>query len=129
MDTYQENFGRLMDDQSVKSSKEAFENFLQSANIYLNMYKSWIATFEKMSEKSRELAGLTTSPESYKEFCDLWMKMYEKAFDSFFDDMPMVGPMKETMEPVKIAARAYTDAYIKMSRAWAKSNFNSVNRA
>ena len=128
MDTYQENFSRLLDGSSAKSSKEAFENFLQNASIYLNMYKSWISALEKVSEKSKELSSLTASPEAYKEFCDLWIKMYEKAFDSFFDDMPMIGPMKETMEPVKIAARAYTDAYIKMSRAWAKSSFNAASR-
>lgn len=129
METYQENFGRLLDGSSAKTSKEAFEDFMQNVGVYLNMYKSWITAFEKMSEKSKELSDLTASPESYKEFCDLWIKMYEKAFDSFFDDMPMIGPMKETMEPVKIAAKTYSDAFIKMSRAWTRYNFSSASRA
>lgn len=128
MSAYQENFGRVLDNSSATSSKDTFEDFLQNANTYISMYKSWVAAIEKMSEKSKELSH-TTSPESYKEFCDLWIKMYEKAFDSFFDDMPMIGPMKETMEPVKIAAKAYTDAYIKMAKACAKSNFNTASRA
>ncbi len=109
MDTYQENFGRVLNNSPITSSMDKFEDFLQNAETYINMYKSWVAAIEKMSEKSKELSH-TTSPESYKEFCDLWIKMYEKAFDSFFDDMPMIGPMKETMEPIKIAAKAYTDA-------------------
>ncbi len=127
MDTYRDYFGRVFDSSSARTSKEAYEDFLQNASTYVNMYKSWVAAIEKMSEKSRELS-LTASPESYREFCDLWIKMYEKAFDSFFDDMPMIGPMKETMEPVKIAARAYTDANIKMARAWAESNFKPASR-
>ncbi len=81
-----------------------------------------------MSEKSKELSH-TTSPESYKESCDFWIKIYKKAFDSFFDDMPMTGPMKETMEPVKIEAKVYTDTYINMAKACAKSNFNVTSRA
>jgi len=129
MSTYQDNYNRLLDGQSAKSSKEVFENFLHSTNIYLNMYKSWITALEKMSEKSKELAQLTNDPEAYREFCDLWIKMYEKAFDSFFEDMPMVGPMKETMEPVKVAAKTYADAYVKMSRMCMRSNFNPGNKA
>jgi len=126
--TYQVNYSKLVDEQSMKPSKETFENFTQSVNIYLNMYKSWITALEKMSEKSKELSEIT-NPEAYKEFCDLWVKMYEKAFDTFFEDMPMVGPMKETMEPVKVAAKTYADAYVKMSRMLTKSTFDAASRA
>jgi len=125
---YQENVKRITDEQSMKPSKETFENFTQNVNIYLNMYRSWIGALEKMSEKSKELSKASTDPEAYKEFCDLWTKMYEKAFDNFFEDMPMIGPMKGTMEPVKAAARTYADAYVKMSRMWTKSAFDAGSR-
>ncbi len=127
--TYQENYGRMVDEQSVKPSKETFDNFTQNVGIYLNMYKSWIAALEKMSEKSKELSDISADPEAYKEFCDLWIKMYEKAFDTFFEDMPMVGPMKDTMEPVKVAAKTYANAYAQMSRMLAKSAFGAPSRA
>lgn len=127
--TYQDNYSRLVDGQSMKPSKETFDNFIQSVNIYINMYRSWISALEKMSEKTKEMSNLTTDPEAYQEFCDLWIKMYEKAFDSFFEDMPMVGPMKDTMEPVKFAAKTYADAYVKMARMWPKSTFGSSSQA
>ncbi|MBU4139801.1 MAG: hypothetical protein KJ729_07690, partial [Euryarchaeota archaeon] len=126
--SYQENYSRLVDEQPMELSKETLDNFTQSVNIYLNMYKSWISALEKMSEKSTELSNASTDPESHKEFYDLWTKMYEKAFDNFFEDMPMVGPMKGTMEPVKVAARTYADAYVKMSRMRTKSTFDDARR-
>jgi hypothetical protein len=127
--TYQDNYSRLVDEQSMKPSKETFDNFTQNVNIYLNMYRSWITALEKMSEKSKELSEITTNPEANKEFCDLWVKMYDKAFDTFFEDMPMVGPMKDTMEPVKVAAKTYADAYVKMSRMLTKSTFDDASWA
>ncbi len=127
--TYQDNYSRLVDEQSMKPSKETFDNFTQGVNIYLDMYRSWISALEKMSEKSKELSDISTNPEAYKEFCDLWVKMYEKAFDTFFEDMPMVGPMKDTMEPVKVAAKTYVDAHVKMSRMLTKSTFGAASRA
>jgi hypothetical protein len=119
MDTYQETYGKHI--QSIQPSKELFESFVQSTNIYLNMYKSWIAALEKMSKKAEELSKQTADPEAYKEFYDLWVKMYEKAFDSFFEDMPMAGQMKEMMEPVKSMAKIYADTFARMSRMWVKS--------
>ena len=53
------------------------------------MYKSWLAALEKMAEKTNELSKQTNNPEAAKEFYDLWVKMYEKAFDGFFEDMPL----------------------------------------
>ncbi len=50
MSTYQETVSTLFDGQSMKPSKEAFENFVESTNIYLNLYKSWVVALEKMAE-------------------------------------------------------------------------------
>ncbi len=116
MDTYKETYGRYF--QSMRPSKEVFESFVQSTNIYLNMYKSWMTALEKISEKAKELSKQTTDPEASKEFCDLWIKMYVRAFDSFFEDMPLAGPMKEMMEPVKIMAKMYADTFTKMSKMY-----------
>lgn len=125
--TYKENFGALFENNSGKFSKETFEHFLHSTTIYLDMYRSWITALEKMSEKSLEISSFG-DPDAYREFCDLWIKMYQKAFESFFEDMPMVGPMKETMEPVKVAAKTYSDTFVEMSRLWMNQSFNPGNR-
>ncbi len=125
MDTYKETYGKYV--QSTRPTKEVFESFVQSTNIYLTMYKSWIAALEKMAEKTTELSKQTTDPELSREFYNLWVKMYEKAFDSFFEDMPLAGPMKEMMEPVKIMAKMYADMFARMSKMWVKSDFGSAS--
>ena len=126
MDTYQETYGKHI--QSMQPSKELFEHFVQSTNIYVSMYKSWINVLEKMSEKAKEMSKQTSDPEAYKEFYNLWVKMYEKAFDSFFEDIPTVGgPMKEVMEPVKVMAKMYADTFAKISKMWVKSGVRSAS--
>jgi hypothetical protein len=126
VDTYQEIYGKYI--HSMEPSKEMFEHFVQSTNIYVSMYKSWIAALEKMSEKAKEMSKQTSDPEAYKEFYNLWIKMYEKAFHSFFEDMPTFGePMKDIMEPIKIMAKMYADTFTKMSKMWIKSDFGSAS--
>ncbi len=125
MNSYKETCGGYV--QSLQPSKEVFESFVQSTNIYLNMYKAWIAALEKMSKKAEELSKQTGDPEAYKEFYELWVKMYEKAFDSFFEDMPVMGPMKELMEPVKNMAKIYAETFARLSKMWAKPDFGSAS--
>jgi hypothetical protein len=126
MDTYQAIYGKQIP--SMEPSKEMFENFVQSTNIYLSIYKSWINALEKMSEKAKEMSKQTSDPEAYKEFYDLWVKMYQKAFDSFFEDMPKVGGiMEEIMEPVKIMNKMYADTFANMSKMRLKSGVRSAS--
>lgn len=126
LDTYQEIYGKH--NQYMEPSREMFEHFVESTNIYVSMYRSWIDALEKMSEKAKEMSKQTSDPEAYKEFYNLWVKMYEKAFDSFFEDIPTVGgPMKDFMEPVKVMAKMYADTFTKMSKMWVKSDFGSVS--
>ncbi len=127
--TYQETYGRLLNVQPAGLTKEMLENFLKSTDIYLNMYKSWIAALEKMSEKTRDLSTRTADPEAYKEFYNLWIKTYEKAFDDFFENMPAVDPMKKMMEPARNAAKIYADTFIKMSKMWLKPGSRSTSQA
>lgn len=121
MNTYQETYGRIFNIQSIKPSKEMMENFTQSTNVYLKMYKSWIDVLEKMSERTRELSKQTTDPNAYKEFYNTWIKMYEKAFDDFFEYMPAMGPMKKMIEPVKNVSKIYTDSFANMPNMWMKA--------
>lgn len=118
MTTYKDMSGRWFNVESFKPSKEVFDSFLKSTDIYLNMYKSWISALEKMSEKTTELTKRTTDPEAFKEFYNTWAKMNEKALEDFFKYMPAVGPMKNMMEPVKNATRMYADMFSNMSNAW-----------
>ncbi len=126
MNAYNEIYGKYV--KSAEPSGEMFGHFVESSNIYLGMYKSWIAALEKMSEKAKEMSKQTFDPEASKEFYNLWIKMYEKAFDSFFEDMPTIGgPMKEVMEPLKIMAKMYADTFIKMSKMQMRSDSGSTS--
>jgi hypothetical protein len=127
LDTYQETYGRLFDAQSLRPSKEVLEYFVRSANVNLNLYKSWMATLEKMSQKAKELSKRTADPESHKEFYNLWAKTYEKAFDNFFENTPTVSPFKEILEPVKNAAKIYADTFTSISKMWVTSDVRSAS--
>jgi hypothetical protein len=125
VDTYKEIYGKNA--RSVELNGEIFDNFVESTDIYLVMYKSWISALEKMSEKAKEMSLQTSDPQAFKEFNIRWLKMYEMAFESFFEDMPTVGgPMKEAMEPVKIMSKMYADTFIKMSKMWIRSDSGSA---
>ncbi|WP_218837890.1 hypothetical protein, partial [Candidatus Methanoperedens nitratireducens] len=126
MNTYQETYGRLFDTQSMRPSKEVLEYFVQSENVNLNLYKSWIATLGKLSQKAEELSKQRPDPEAHKELYNLWAKMYGKAFDNFFENTPTFSPFKEIMEPVRNAAKIYADTFTGMSRIWAKPDFSSA---
>ncbi len=127
MDTYQETYGRLFDAQSMRPSKEVLEYFVRSENVNLNLYKSWIVTLEKLSQKARELSEQSADPETNNEFYNLWAKTYEKAFDNFFENTPTFSPFKEILEPVKNAAKIYADTFTSISKMWVKSYPSSTS--
>ncbi len=118
--TYKENY-KMFDPQSAISSKEAFDNFIESSNVSLNLYKSWISAMEGMHEKFKDHSKITNDPEAYKEFFNLWVKMHEKAIEDVFDRMPMVSPVIEMIEPIRDACKLYASASIKMSKMWMDS--------
>src|SRR4030066_2207498 len=125
--TYQETYGKLFDSKSMRTSKETFENFVKNTSLDLGLYKSWIATLEKLSQKIKERSEQNADPETYKEFYNLWAKTYEKAFENFFEHTPTVGPFKEVFEPVKNAAKIYADTFISVSKIWMKSYPNPAD--
>ncbi len=127
LNTYQETDGRFFDLQSMRPSKDVLEYFVQSANVNLNLYKSWIATLEKLSQKAKELSKQNTDPEACKEYYDLWAKTYGKAFDNFFENTPAFSPFKEIMESVKNAAKIYADTFTSISNIWVKSGVHSAS--
>jgi len=124
LDTSKETYGKLYDIRS-QPSKEVSENFVQSANIYLNLYKSWIAALENLSKKAEEISKRTTDPEASREFYNLWVKTYERTFDSFFEDTPGVSPLKDTLEPIRNAAKIHADTFARMSQLWVSSSASS----
>jgi hypothetical protein len=82
MNTYQETFGRLFDYKSMRPSKEVLEYFERSENINLNLFKSWIAALEKMSQRAEELSKQSAGPEINKYFYNPWAKIYADTFNS-----------------------------------------------
>jgi hypothetical protein len=114
--------------QCTEPSKEIFDRFIQNTDIYVNMYKSWIAAVEQLSESTKEFSEQKYDQERYKEFYNLWIKIYEKAFCNFFEDMPTIeGPMKDVMEPVKIMAKMYADSFANMSKMLVGQSIHSTS--
>jgi hypothetical protein len=54
-----------------------FGLFVETSNIYLGMYKSWIAALEKMSEKAKKMSKQTSDPEAFKESYYLWKAIFD----------------------------------------------------
>jgi len=121
MNTYRDINGKLLDTQSMRPSKEILEYFVQSENVNLKLYKSWIEVLGQMSQKAQGLSRQGTDPQAYKELYNLWGKLYGKAFDNFFNNTPEFSPFKEIMEPVKNAAKIYADTFTSASNIWMKS--------
>lgn len=134
---YQQTYGKFLNIQSIQNPKEgeeqlktAFENFSQGTATCANLCKSWISALNKLSEKSMELSlsKQTSSQDAQKEVCALWIRVYQKAFDSLFENMPVATPFKDTLAPVKDAAKMYVDTLTKMSDAWTQS-IGKTNKA
>jgi hypothetical protein len=124
--TYTETFGKLFDPLSMKHSKELFDTFQENINISLILCKGWGTVMEKLAGKINDQSKFTTDPEAFKEFNYLWLKMYEKATDDFFEGMLAVSPIKEMMEPVKNACKIFSNTSIKMSKLWLDSNIRAA---
>jgi hypothetical protein len=116
---YQQTYGKFLNVQNPKESEEqlkaVFENFAKSTTICTNLCKSWITTLDKLSEKSKEFSLQTNAQDTQKEVCNLWVRIYQKAFDSIFDNMPVASSFKDTLAPVKDAAKLYVETLTKMS--------------
>jgi len=52
----------------MEPTGEIFENFVKSSDIYLGIYKAWIAALEEMSEKASEMSKQTSDPGHIKNF-------------------------------------------------------------
>jgi hypothetical protein len=129
---YQQTYGKFLNvkaNQDPKESEEqlraVFDNFAKSTVISTDLCKSWIATLDKLSEKSKEFSAQTQVSQEYqdtqKEICNLWVRIYQKAFDSIFDNMPVANSFKDTLAPVKDAAKLYVETLTKMSDNLAQS--------
>lgn len=124
---YQQTYGKFLNIKSIQNPKEgeeqlknAFESFAKSATVYTNLCKSWVTMLNKLSEKSMELSlsKNASGQDAQKEVCTLWVRVYQKAFDSIFDNMPIANPFKDTLVPIKNAAKMYVETLAKMSDAW-----------
>ena len=125
LDTYQEAFSKIFDPQTMKPSKEVLDALKESMDVSINLFKSWTEALEKMSAKMEDQSKLINDPEAFKEFFNLWLKMYEKSSEDIFEGVPLVGPLKEMMEPVKSACQIYSNTSLNMSKMWMDS-FNSM---
>lgn len=125
--TYKEHHKKMLKMQSAVSTRESLDNFIESSQISLNLYKSWISALEKMHEKFKDHSMTMAHPGAYKEFFNLWVKMHEKALEDVFEKMPMESPGKEMMEPIRDACKIYANASIKMSKMWMDSHLRCAH--
>ena len=123
MNTYRETFAKMFAADMTKPSKEMVENMLRGMNNSTEMYNSWLMALEKMSEKMKDLLANANDAESYREFYGLWFDTYEKAFEDFFELMPVVEPMKILLDPLKKAARVQADTYANATKMWMDATF------
>jgi len=121
MNTYKDTFSKMFDPQTMKPSKEILDSLKESTDVNLNLFKSWTAVLEKMSEKMQDESKLVNDPGTFKEFYNLWIKMYEKSIEDIFEGIPLVSPLKEMMEPVKSACKIYANTSVKLSKMWMDS--------
>lgn len=125
---YQQTYGRFLNVQAIQNPKESeeqlktvFDSFARSTAISTNLCKSWIATLDKLSIKSKEFSTQTQCQDTQREICNLWVRIYQKAFDSIFDNMPVASSVKDTFAPVKDAAKLYVETLTKISDNLAQS--------
>jgi polyhydroxyalkanoate synthesis regulator phasin len=121
LNIYKENFSKLFDPQTMKSSQELLDNLKESTEINTNMFKSWTEALEKISAKMEDKSKLINDPEAFKEFFNLWVKMFEKTSEDILEGVPTASPLKEMIEPVKSACQIYTNTSVKMSQMWMDS--------
>lgn len=121
INTYKESFSQIFDPQTMRPSKEVLDSLKESTEISITLLKSWIDALEEMSKKMDEQSKLLSDPDSFKEFYNLWIKMYEKTSEDIFEGVPIVSPLKEMMEPVKSACKIYSTTSFKMSKMWMDS--------
>ncbi len=121
LNNYKQAFSKIFDPQTMKPSKELLDSIKESIDVNISLFKSWTDALEKISSKMDDRSKLVNDPESFMEFYNLWIKMYEKTSEDVLEGMPLVSPLKEMMEPVKNACKVYSSASVKMSRMWMDS--------
>ncbi|MCS4541541.1 MAG: hypothetical protein HY929_04355 [Euryarchaeota archaeon] len=117
MDTYKETFSKIFGAERELPTKLMLESFLESFNVYLRLFKSWMPALEKMSEKASDMVKVDTAPEVQKEFLTLWVKLYEKAVTDILE-IPMLKPMKEMFAPMTSMLKVYMDTSLRFSKMW-----------
>jgi hypothetical protein len=115
-DMWLKSYGKVFDDLLTlpfrQNIKEIFEKLKDTPDIYSNtfeqilkiwddsyakLYRTWINSMMKLSEKSSEIAKGNASPEAYKEFYTLWQNTYHETYGKLFDSKSM-RTSKETFE-------------------------------
>jgi hypothetical protein len=115
-DLWLKSYGKVFDDLLTlpfrQNIKEIFEKLKGTPDIYsnsfeqilkiwddsyANLYKPWINSMLKLSEKSSEIAKGNANPEAYKEFYTLWQNTYQETYGKMFDSKSM-RTSKETFE-------------------------------
>lgn len=118
MDSYRETYAKMFSIEVTKPSQDMLENMLDSVNTSTQMYRSWLTNLEKLAAKMKDVLTSTSDPKDYKEFYELWLKTYEKAYTDFFEFMPNLEPLKKILEPMRSAAKAHADTYSNAMKTW-----------
>ncbi len=115
-DAYNKMFQKMS--KSPLPAPKGMDDLMESIRSFSEMYKSWQDALEQMSTRIGTIMQKPMSPEAYEAFYDTWAKTYRKAMEDFIEHMPMTGPMKDMMEPMKNALMEYMDTMEKISQFW-----------
>jgi hypothetical protein len=123
--SYEKMFDEFLDMMTSKNTKDVFEAYTGTPNIYLtnlaeaarmwrtsyrDMYTPWMESSLKLSEKFSELSKGNASPEKYREFYDQWMDTYKDTFAKMFTT-EMTKPSKEMVENMLRGMNNSTEMY------------------
>ncbi len=124
--SYEKIFDKILSLPSEESTKELFgeyggmpdfylEGFLQMSKLWRKSYTQICGPMNesmmKLSEKMAEISQGKASPESYKEFYNLWVDTYKEIYEKY-------GKSNELSREVFENFIKATDIYLRMYKSW-----------
>jgi hypothetical protein len=95
MKAYRETMGRFLGMPMIGPTRQTVEKMMKTADAFMKfagatidfmfrMYEPSVQAFERLSEKAKDLMQKDFSPETFREFYNLLLKVYEMRFYELF---------------------------------------------
>jgi hypothetical protein len=99
------------------TNKNVFESMFDATNIYNKMYEFWDGATKILSG---EVTTAKDIQKHYEEFCDLWLKNYNRFFDAFFTSAG-IEPLKSFGVSMDLP-KMYTDLLLTFMTPWMEAS-------